>query len=93
VSNGTDQPDQQPTPGPQPWPEGVIARYLTDAGRALNRENITTNVIKKGNTSYLAQCHSGCDLQYSHVYEEYARKAAAGHAERCRALPRPAVAR
>ncbi|MFD7995856.1 hypothetical protein [Streptomyces mexicanus] len=77
---------------PAAWPEGVIGRYLTDAGRALRRADITTDVIERSSTSYLAQCHSGCDFQYDHVYEANARKAAHAHAEQCRALPRPEVA-
>lgn len=29
---GTDPQPQQPTPATQPWPEGVVARYLTVGG-------------------------------------------------------------
>ncbi|WP_326779697.1 hypothetical protein OG481_02045 [Streptomyces longwoodensis] len=39
----TDQPTQQPSPA-QPWPIGVVACYLTDAGKALANPDLAVNV-------------------------------------------------
>jgi hypothetical protein len=42
VTHGTDQQHQQPTPAP--WPDGITAAYLTDAGRALTNPNLAAHV-------------------------------------------------
>ncbi|MEJ8671894.1 hypothetical protein WKI71_36680 [Streptomyces sp. MS1.AVA.1] len=69
-----------------PWPEGVVARYLTVAGA-------TVDIVDKGideRWRYDTAC-TGCPHKDMSVVEEYARRDAQRHASVCRALPRPAV--
>lgn len=63
-----------------PWPEGVIARYLTVSGAHID--------ITKPWNDYRAVC-DGCAKGYSCSFENPARDWAQAHAETCRALPRP----
>lgn len=74
----------QATPTPTPWPEGVIARYLTVAGATVD--------IRGGGDHASMTC-LGCDEGYASFGERRTRELAQGHAEKCRALPRPAVTR
>lgn len=69
------------------WPDGVIARYLTVAGSTVD--------IRKDDgadgTCYHNTCN-GCGDDPSDRLTQALNKARAdaqGHAERCRAIPRP----
>lgn len=77
------QPQGQPTPRTEPWPDGVIARYLTVA---------QATVDVRGNSDHASMTCLGCDEGYASFGERRTRELAQGHAEKCRALPRPAVA-
>lgn len=98
------QPQQQPSPGAQPWPEGVIARYLTDAGKALADPTVTVDILDNPNGVAVQVVCRACPWEDTafgpfgtSFTDEYKAKAAAddahtraqAHAERCRALPRP----
>lgn len=66
-----------------PWPAGVIARYLTVA-------EATVDLTGGGDNTYY-RC-TGCGegrSGYSGWIERRARELAQGHAEFCRALPKP----
>ncbi|MFE2930635.1 hypothetical protein [Streptomyces sp. NPDC059278] len=65
----------------EPWPKGVVARYLTLAGA-------TVDVTGGGeDTGY--QC-SGCPYSSGPYWrDDIAHGHAQGHAEKCRGLPRP----
>lgn len=71
---------QQPTP--DAWPEGVIARYLTVAGATVD--------VRGGEHSASMTC-LGCGEGHASFGERRTHELAQGHAEKCRALPRPAV--
>ncbi|OXS35404.1 hypothetical protein [Streptomyces sp. XY006] len=77
---------EQPSTAPasQPWPEGVIARYLTAAGATVDLKADET----KPHHIDSAEC-TGCGFQIGWGSEHYARQDAQTHAERCRALPKP----
>jgi hypothetical protein len=73
------------------WPESVVTRYLTVAGSALADRSITVDLFgaqRDGGDLY-AVCR-GCGKSWSHNYEPSVRQWAEGHADSCRALPRPA---
>ncbi len=70
------------TPAAAPWEPGVIARYLTVAGATVD--------VRGGGDSASMTC-LGCGESYSAFVERRTRELAQGHAEKCRALPRPAV--
>jgi hypothetical protein len=97
----TDQ--QAPQPTPAPWPDGVIARYLTVAGATVN----ITYASSKGlitaactacawteNTDTVGLYTDTPEQEQARVDEwlPVSRKHAQAHAERCRALPQPAPA-
>ncbi|WP_225811306.1 hypothetical protein [Streptomyces spinosus] len=82
---GTHAQPQPPTP--TPWPEGTIARYLTVVGAYVD---ITGEVSEADGI-----CH-GCETTpvqsgYISSHIDVVRVWAQGHAETCRALPRPEV--
>lgn len=83
MEHRTDQPPQQPSPVTEPWEAGVIARYLTVGGA-------TVDLTGGGHaTRYRCTgCGDGTDIGGN---EGRAREIAQGHAEKCRALPRPGV--
>lgn len=66
------------------WPEDIIARYLTLAGATVDlfRANPNSTYIDSGHCT-------GCGHPIDWTAEEFGRKEAQGHAEKCRALPRP----
>ncbi|MFF9271123.1 hypothetical protein EF919_18240 [Streptomyces sp. WAC02707] len=66
-----------------PWPDGVTARYLTVGGATvdLTDDDGTTRLLCAG-------CGHGKNAAY---YPPAAHRKAQAHAERCRALPRPAA--
>lgn len=76
-----------------PWPEGVIARYLTAAGKALKDPTITVDVTN--NDLPDARC-AGCletfaeDSPYISRSLAIARHWAQEHANKCSGLPKPA---
>jgi len=98
--NGTTQ--AQPSPATQPWPDDVIARYVTVAGA-------TVDITYTSHSSLLLATCTGCDhvdrtdtggMAYDPPEKEQARieqhlpanrELAQAHASVCRALPRPAV--
>jgi hypothetical protein len=63
-----------------PWPEGVLARYLTVAGATVD--------IHQGADGYTSARCTGCPIGYTGD-EMTAHDRAQQHAEKCRALPRP----
>ncbi|MFD9444966.1 hypothetical protein [Streptomyces sp. NPDC060001] len=65
-----------------PWPDGVIARYLTV---------VDATVDVRGGGDYASMTCLGCGLHYSAFNETRTRELAQGHAEKCRAMPRPAM--
>lgn len=76
-----------------PWPDGVIARYLTVGGA-------TVDVIPDGPGQITSAKCTACPYSGWEVWttdngryaETEARRLAQSHAERCRAMPRPEVA-
>jgi hypothetical protein len=66
----------------QPWAPGVIARYLTVAGATVD---------VRGSEHNASMTCLGCCEGYASFGERRTRELAQGHAEKCRALPRPAV--
>jgi hypothetical protein len=80
VDHGIRTTPMQPSPDATPWPEGVIARYLTVAGATVD--------IRGGGDHASMTC-LGCDEGYASFGERRTRELAQGHAEKCRALPRP----
>lgn len=76
------------------WPEGVIARYLTDAGKALADPSMTVDIIDRGSGDIDGQCR-GCEETFEdspYISDELGtvRHWAQEHAEKCRAMPKPA---
>ncbi len=82
MPNPTAEPQSQPSPRTEPWPNGVIARYLTVA---------QATVDVRGNSGHASMTCLGCGQGYASFGEQRTRELAQGHAEKCRALPRPAV--
>jgi hypothetical protein len=81
----TDRSDPQaPTHDPRtaPWPDGLVARYLTVAGATVD---------VRGSEHSASMTCLGCDESHASYVLRRTRELAQGHAERCRALPRPAV--
>ncbi|WP_236241142.1 hypothetical protein [Streptomyces sp. CC228A] len=73
----------QNTAFPTAWPKSVIARYLTVAGA-------TVDLTGCGDHTYYRCTGCGYTTHGISVIERVARERAQGHAETCRALPRPA---
>lgn len=78
---------QPQPPSPTPWPDGVIARYLTVVGAHVDLTGEGYNT--KGVCGGCQGTPSTDGYHSSHI--DVARLWAQRHAERCRALPRPAV--
>lgn len=78
------------------WPKGVIARYLTDAGRALADPTITVDLNVNPNLAGVLGVCQGCLTTFDES-NYYGRDLGTGrhwaqeHAEKCRALPKPAA--
>ncbi|MFI1728204.1 hypothetical protein ACH40E_02975 [Streptomyces acidicola] len=79
----TDQPTPQPSPFAEPWPEGVIARYLTIAGATIDLRRPSND-----SGALHGEC-GGCDDYFGANADSIVKPRAQAHAERCRALPRP----
>ncbi|MFF6829619.1 hypothetical protein [Streptomyces longwoodensis] len=87
----TDQPTQQPSPAAQPWPDGVIARYLTVAGATVD-----VSESAPATDDEVSRCDlkcTGCPYEDSSRIADNAHRLAQAHAETCRALPRPEAQR
>lgn len=67
----------------EPWPAGVIGRYLTI---------VCATVDVRGGTDAASYKCWGCGDSTALYGERRTRELAQGHAERCRALPRPQAA-
>lgn len=93
--NGTTT--SQPTPAP--WPDNVIARYLTVGGATVDLTHRHSETRSKCSGCGTHKDHTTKDFYYSHgepVYfqnrdtaDHNAREWAQTHAETCRAIPRP----
>lgn len=83
------QPQPQPSPFAAPWPDGVTARYLTKAAEITGNLELTVNVHHDGAKYVCTGCGDSSSLLGGHRIHGLAQ----GHAEKCRALPRPAVTR
>jgi hypothetical protein len=89
-------------PATEPWPETTIARYLTIGGAHVDiwYDNGVLRTRCSGETCSWTE-HTSTRVFYTDSAEERDKKitaavpelqpAAQGHAEKCRALPRPAV--
>lgn len=100
----TDQAPEQHTP--EPWPTGVIARYLTVAGATVDISHDMFYLHDTEPNVTVASCGGeSCDASLTekwgqHAYrgnngssgaDAEAGKWAQAHAEKCRALPLPVV--
>ena len=95
--------DMQQQPTLAPWPDGVIARYLTVAGATVDVETLTTvsGDDTYGTRSTCRGCADWDDRDYdryrnyrerssrARASQDEARAWAQAHAETCRALPMP----
>lgn len=85
------------------WPEGVIARYVTDAGKMLGDPMVTVDLIEKSDR-IVGRC-TACPVTDDFHFDPMCTGARAtgwaakqgaqwaqAHAEKCRALPKPEVA-
>lgn len=71
-------------PNTEPWPEGIVARYLTVGGATVDLQQDQALL-------HFGHC-TGCHCyRIDSTNERHARHQAQEHAEICRALPRPAV--
>ncbi|MEU5596637.1 hypothetical protein [Streptomyces sp. NPDC020298] len=89
----------------EPWPSKVIARYATVAGATVDLMQLDSATRSKCLGCGSHEDHAIRDYYYSHgsrepVYfanrdkaDREAHKWAQAHAEMCRALPKPGVAR
>ncbi|MEV7154884.1 hypothetical protein AB0N77_09695 [Streptomyces misionensis] len=75
------------SPATEPWPDGVIARYLTVAGATVDLTGSDYGADGICNGCQTTPSKSG----YSSSHIDVVRMWAQRHASECRALPRPAV--
>lgn len=90
----------------EPWPEGVIARYLTVGSALVDVRHDMALIVDTEPNLTIASCGGeGCTETHTEKWGPYsfrtdngskgadqeAGKWAQAHAEKCRALPRPAV--
>jgi len=76
------------------WPKGVIGRYLTDAGKALADPSMTVDIVDRGDDDIDGRCN-GCEETFEdspYITNDLGtvRHWAQEHAEKCRAMPKPA---
>jgi hypothetical protein len=102
VEHRTDQPPQQPSPVTEPWPDGCIARCRTVAGATVDITYASHsglivatctgcgNVERTNTGGLLTDPPEKEDARIEKALPE-SRELAQAHAEKCRALPRPAV--
>lgn len=88
------------------WPEGTIARYLTVGGATVDVTHDNRYLVDTEPNLSIARC-GGCAASHDEQWGEYAYshnngsrgadaevgKWAQGHAETCRAMPKPDGAR
>lgn len=77
------------------WPKNVIARYLTDAGKALTDPTMTVDLAEDPNTGDISGVCRGCETTFddsNYISRDLGtgRHWAQEHAETCRAIPKPA---
>ncbi|BBC35260.1 hypothetical protein SGFS_065540 [Streptomyces graminofaciens] len=91
MGHATDQAPTPPSPRTEPWPEGVEARYLTVGGATVDitddRAPHWRCTACTGTSVGEYTGPFGTPFTLDAIHEQ-----AQGHAEKCRALPRPAVA-
>ncbi|MFL1904786.1 hypothetical protein ACJWDR_37635 [Streptomyces tauricus] len=95
MADRTGQTSEQPSPASAPWPEGVIARFLTVGGATVDIEE-----QRAGWKSPHWFCHGCTDTSRGAYTGPFGdpftlgdiREQAQSHAETCRAMPRPAGA-
>lgn len=82
--------DTVPVTQIEEWPEDMVARFLTAAGRALGDTSLTVDLSRGGRFSHVYQCR-GCGAGRSGIPggESDGRRAAQDHATECTGLPRP----
>lgn len=77
------------------WPKNVVARYLTDAGKALADPTITVDLSEDPESSDISGVCRGCETTFDDS-NYFGRDLGTGrhwaqeHAQTCRALPKPA---
>jgi hypothetical protein len=76
---------QQTVAAQQPWPEGVLFRFLNLVGATVDLRQAAT-----GPNSLQSEC-TGCGTPFGPDHNFLVKQAAQQHAETCRALPRPEV--
>jgi hypothetical protein len=89
-----------------PWEPGVIARYLTVAGATVDVSHDMSLIVDTEPNLSIARCGGeGCEASHHERWSDYGYRTENGskgadqevgkwaqtHAEKCRALPRPAV--
>lgn len=82
----------------KPWPTDVIARYLTDAGKALTDLTVTVDLGEDPETGYITGICRGCETTFedsNYISRDLTtgRHWAQEHAEKCRGLPHPEATR
>lgn len=100
MTHGTSTDQAQPSPAVEPWPEGVLARYLTPAGQFVDITYSSRlgwvyatcggcGTVERTDTGgYLDDPPEKETERVDQVLPE-SRELAQAHAEKCRALPRP----
>jgi hypothetical protein len=101
-----DPQQQKHDPRTEPWPDAVVARYLTVAGATVDVSHDTHLLTDTEPNLTIARCGGeNCEASHHELWASYAYrndngskgadrevgKWAQGHAETCRALPRPAT--
>ncbi|MEU2674194.1 hypothetical protein ABZ622_36095 [Streptomyces sp. NPDC007164] len=76
------------------WHKGTLARYLTDAGKALTDPTITVDLGGDPGTGYITGVCRGCETTFgdsTYISRDLGtgRRWAQEHAEKCRAMPKP----
>ncbi|MGW2720826.1 hypothetical protein [Streptomyces sp. NPDC001492] len=97
---------QQSSAATEPWPNGVIARYLTVGGATVDLRHDMALIVDTEPNLTIASCGGGgCAATHTEKWGPYSfrtdngstgadqevAKWAQGHAEKCRALPRPTI--
>ncbi|QQM45162.1 hypothetical protein [Streptomyces liliifuscus] len=94
----------QTVPSVTPWPEGVVARFVTVGGALVDVSHDMHLIVDTEPNLSIARCGgAGCDATHNEEWRDYsyrvdngssgadreASKWAQSHAEQCRALPLP----
>lgn len=86
MTHGTSTPHTQHSPWNTEWPAGVIARYLT---KAAEISGLLATVDVRGTYDDASYKCGGCGDSTGLYGARRTKELAQGHAEKCRALPRP----